>query len=150
MTVTQGNISATLRAPPGRTISNFAIMREDNFKTVDFGNSTWTIYNATSGSTGTITFKAHFLHNVPIPGRKGWTQTVEWATWTRTLNGKIYKGVIAPQFVATHSDLNLCKKLDKNYNATGHCIHLKNIELSDNHMEFTDTHGDTIHLMRNG
>ena len=86
---------------------------------------------------------------VPIPGRKMDTNSGMGDMGLESLTVK-YTRRIAPQFVATHSDLNLCKKLDKNYNATGHCIHLKNIELSDNHMEFTDTHGDTIHLMRNG
>jgi hypothetical protein len=64
MTMTQANITAQFNAPPGSTINNFTIMPHDNFTTMELGNTTWTIYNATTGSTGTISFEGHFLHRL--------------------------------------------------------------------------------------
>ena len=69
-----------------------------SMNTIDFGNSTWTIYNATSGSVGKIIFHeemvASFMHN---------------DTWTRFLNGHVYKGFfIPPMGEGGYAYLQLC------------------------------------------
>src|SRR5215467_724670 len=51
--------------PPGNTITNITDNAYNGSATINVGppldltNTTWTLYNATSGSIGTITFKAY-------------------------------------------------------------------------------------------
>ena len=55
MTMTQGNITATFRAPPGTKITHFGIITgpiptttPTYFHEVKIANSTWTMYNKSS------------------------------------------------------------------------------------------------------
>ncbi|MGC2684133.1 MAG: hypothetical protein WA323_19910 [Candidatus Nitrosopolaris sp.] len=68
------------------------------------GNSTWTIYNSTSGSTGTITFKEidiHYNHN-------GWSYSIPHTTYTRILHGIIYEGWVDGVIVYFDAYFDLC------------------------------------------
>src|SRR5215469_14168217 len=68
-TVTNGNITATMTAPPGSNITGLKIVPEGtasnftikNYSSVNIANSTWTMDNSTSGSVSTIKFKFFIL-----------------------------------------------------------------------------------------
>jgi hypothetical protein len=57
-TITNGNITGTLTAPPGSTVNNFTIRQENSSNSLELTDpsSIWTIVNSTSGSRGTIVF----------------------------------------------------------------------------------------------
>jgi hypothetical protein len=132
MTITQGNVSATLRAPPGSTVTNFTIKAEPtSTKWIDFTNSTWTMYNSTSGSVSTMTFKTTVLDPVePV------------TTFVRILHGHIHKGTvesITGYIGNADTGFELCgHKWHKGSDGLLHlgCEDWKITELSTNHMEF--------------
>jgi tetratricopeptide (TPR) repeat protein len=59
MTVTNGNITGTLTAPPGSKINNFTIIPEPSTPSLNpmgLDNTTWSLLNESSGQMGTIKF----------------------------------------------------------------------------------------------
>jgi hypothetical protein len=65
---TTNGLNATITAPPGTTVSNLTIRPEPmDTKWVDVANSTWTMYNSTSGSVSTMTFITNMHGHWPLP-----------------------------------------------------------------------------------
>jgi hypothetical protein len=60
MTVTNGSISGTLRAPPGSKINNEPSTHGLNPMGPD--NTTWSLLNESSGQMGTIKFHSQYQH----------------------------------------------------------------------------------------
>jgi hypothetical protein len=89
-TVTNGNITATVTAPPGSIVNNFTIRPENRSQSLELidASSIWTIVNSTSGSSGTIAFFTS-CHEVNV---KIISCTMCGATFDRTLNGRDLKG----------------------------------------------------------
>jgi hypothetical protein len=157
MTMTQGNISATLRAPPGTNVTHFGIIPEQTpIKWTNFTNSTWTMYNGSSGSASTITFKT-IPNNYTISDKAGTFSFGEnVTTFVRHLNSHTYKGVTGDDnglIGSTDTSFMLC---DNKWRVeSGGLMHLgcqewKILIVSPNQMEFNDQHGDRIHLMKDG
>jgi hypothetical protein len=122
------------------------------------GNTTWTIYNSTSGSVSNITFHDEmiggFMHN---------------DTFVRILNGHVHTGHYIGPFLESPTawkklqsweNVNLCEAIPwKHVFHHSHGVHpivydecasLHITALSPDNMEFKDGHGGTIDLMRNG
>jgi hypothetical protein len=118
---------------------------------VFLANDTWTIVNSTSGSVGTIKF------------HQTWNNTdaetvAYYDTFDRLLNGRHLTGAYS-MFKGSDGcwkgscQLVLCYG-DKvqppfSYVFPG-CALLNNTSISQNHLEFIDQHGGTIHLIRQG
>jgi len=132
--------SAQFSAPPGSVIKNPSIRLEPNgygvsgtfsqpsrndSNFINFANTTWTMYNQTSGSTSTLTF-----------GDDG--------KYVRSLHGNDLKGewFSSPQL---EQSLQMCPTAEKWMNG---CIDFSFKPGNPNHLEFYDLHGDVIHLMR--
>src|SRR5262249_3524377 len=107
---------------------------------VDLSNTTWTIYNANSGSIGTITFKGY-------TDAKGSLSTNPPPTYIRDLHGKTLEGSWS-MGTAVGQVLELCS-LHTHGSQSG-CTDLTITTPSPNHIELQDSHGDTIRLTRNG
>jgi hypothetical protein len=153
MTMTQGNISAILRAPPGTNVTHFGIIPEQTpIKWTNFTNSTWTMYNGSIGSASTITFKT-----TPSGYTDGdFTVNNNVTTFARTLHGHTYTGIAGDGngLIYTNDTLfQLCSnKWDIEPTGINHlgCDAWKILVITPNHMEFNDQHGDRIHLMKDG
>jgi len=121
-------ITGTITAPSGSKISNFTIS-QDLGPSVSLDNSTWKIYNATSGSVGIITFKDHiqwYPHQGGIPRD----------TYMRVLNGHIHKGTadgLGPLELDTY--LILCPE---HRGETVKCSYLLPTKISANYIEFAN------------
>jgi Flp pilus assembly protein TadD len=111
---------------------------------LDLTNTTWTIYNATSGSIGTITFKAYA---VETGDEKGSLSTNPPPTYIRHLHGRTLEGTWR-MGTEVGQALELCSFLY--HGSQSGCTDLTITTLSPNHIELQDSHGDTIRLMRNG
>jgi hypothetical protein len=117
---------------PGSTISNVTGNATYGPTTINVGpapfldllNTTWTMYNESSGSTSTIKFND--------------------STYTRTLHGNDLTGIWSSN-VITAQQLQLCPSEQKW--TSGCLLAILRVE-SPNQAEFMDTHGDRIHLMR--
>jgi hypothetical protein len=150
MTMTQGNITTTLRAPPGTNVTHFGIIPEP-IKWTNFTNATWTMYNSTSGSSSTITFKT-----IPRNYVSGdFIIAMNVTTFVRTLHGHIYKGILGDDnrlIGSTDTSFMLCGNQWRI--ETGGLMHLgchtwQILIVTPDHMEFKDQHGGTIRLIRN-
>lgn len=64
------------------------------------GNSTWSIYNNTTGSIGLISFKEIDKHYPDV--------TLPRDSYTRILHGNIYKGTMGSGLIELNTDLELC------------------------------------------
>ena len=109
-------------------------------------NNSWTIYNRTSGSIGTITF-----HNkcTPDPTNPGYQSCA--VNFDRLLNGRHLKGVTEAFGLEQGTQLVMCygHKYVEPFPYTA-CAVLRNTIVGPDHLEFLDQHGGIIHLMRNG
>jgi hypothetical protein len=153
MTVTNSTngLSATFRAPPGTNVTNFGIISEQTpTKWTNFTNSTWTMYNGSSGSASTITFKT-----IPRGYTDGdFTMGMNITTFVRTLNGHTHEGILGDDnglIYSTDTSFQLCN--NKWRIESGGLYHLgcqewKILTINPSHMEFTDQHGAIIHLIR--
>ena len=150
MTVTQGNVSATLTAPPGTNVSSFKIMPEEHRNSVDLlGDSSWTIHNSTSGSTGTINFHVRIIEcGIKVSKDFCYAKVIE--TYTRTLNGNIHKGIFENWVVEQGEPWEMCAGIHPfgSY-APSDCTYLTAEKVSLNQIEFKDSHGGIIDLTRN-
>ncbi len=130
--------SAEFSGPPGTVVSNPSIHQEPNGYSVggifnepnntdkgfiNFANSTWKMYNETSGSTSTITFGD--------------------STYTRSLHDNDLQGNWNSH-TDTVQTLQLCPSEEK---WMAGCETF-NFHLGTPSITFYDLHGDVIHLMR--
>lgn len=131
MTITYDN-GTTVTPPPGS-----ALYKAHNHESQKFelGNSTWTMYNSTSGSVSKITFHSSIVDGI-----------VHFWRWIRELNGHTYKGYFVPtRDISDPFDYtSLC--IPAQYPASDNCAQLQVIEAEQDHIKFKDERGGTIHL----
>jgi hypothetical protein len=137
-----GGVAVPANARAVNSVDQFGLIK---YSSVSIANSTWTMYNNTSGSTSTITFKSE---DKPVPDESGYYNPA--TDFVRVLHGHMYKGTVVvstPGGYSVDTDpfhhFRLCD------NNVENCVELKPTTLSHDHMDFIDPHGGTIHLMRN-
>ena len=155
MTITQGNVSAALRAPPGSTVNNFTIRQENSSNSLELtdASSIWTIVNSTSGSKGTIAFYTS-CHEVSV---KEFSYTTCATTFHRFLNDRDLKGTVYEPgidlVIEQGEPLILCyghilypyvSKQPGPLKAG--CFNLNPTIVTHDHIQFKDMHGGTIDL----
>jgi len=132
MNITYDN-GTTVTPPP-----TSELYKEHNHESqeLELGNSTWTMYNSTSGSISKMTF-----HSSVVDGMHFWR-------WIRELNGHTYKGYFVPTLNLSnpYDYPDLCTPAP--YPAADNCVQLQVINAEQDHIEFKDQHGGMIHLMK--
>ena len=104
----------------------------------ELGNSTWTMYNSTSGSVSKITFHSSIVDGI-----------VHVWHWIREVNGHVYKGYFIPTSDLSRHDpydyTSLCTPAK--YPDPDNCVDLQVIKAEQDHIQFKDQHGGRIDLV---
>jgi hypothetical protein len=136
MTITYDN-GTTVTPPPGSALYKAHTYEP---KELELGNSTWTMYNSTSGSVSKITFHSGIVDSI-----------VHVWHWIRILNGHTYKGYFVPteDLSNPYDYTRLCIPITY-HDLMPNCVQLQVIKAEQDHIEFKDQHGGLIVLTKAG